>query len=581
MDAEINSERSTVLLAVITLVIVGLGLVLGLWQIIQRQEEAMREHLMLASRSVLQAVESTLWRGYLANPGKGPVITPETADFFRELEQNGDVVFVSIMDSTGEKIISSLPGPTSGEIHFEPEMLAQLVEKGEWGGYMTIGREEAYVYGRKVNSPKEIKLPKNMRATYLVVAFDVSKHQLAYKSFKQNLQFQTIYILLAAMVVWILAISFLKRRALAGRAVVLERFQAKLLDNLPDGLVLLGENGKIEAANPAAHKILQTPKGSLVGKSFNALPGEISKCAMLGEKDKHGGGSWRHCTLGGANLEILVLPLSSEQRTGRESLILIRDRTELRELEKSLYYAEKLATVGTLAAGMAHEIRNPLSALRGFAQYFAKKFAGKQPEEKYAQTMVLEADRLNRVITDLLDLARPKHIEPRVIDLANLVESLKTLINFDLEKSKARLKCDLEVDKIFADEDSVKRALLNLIINSLEALGDNDEQHREIELLSHSGEGGVWLTVRDHGAGMTEEQKEQAFEPFYTGKPTGTGLGLALVHKTMREHEGKITLDSVCGKGTTVSLFFPNYVAGKRADQEDPNLAAEGFASPT
>ena len=260
---------------------------------------------------------------------------------------------------------------------------------------------------------------------------------------------------------------------------------------------------------------------------------------------------------------------------------MIRDRTELRELEKSLYYAEKLATVGTLAAGMAHEIRNPLSALRGFAQYFAKKFAGKQPEEKYAQTMVLEADRLNRVITDLLDLARPKHIEPRVIDLANLVESLKTLINFDLEKSKAQLKCDLEVDKIFADEDSVKRALLNLIINSLEALGDNDEQHREIELLSHSGEGGVWLTVRDHGAGMTEEQKEQAFEPFYTGKPTGTGLGLALVHKTMREHEGKITLDSVCGKGTTVSLFFPNYVAGKRADQEDPNLAAEGFASPT
>ena len=343
--------------------------------------------------------------------------------------------------------------------------------------------------------------------------------------------------------------------------------------------MLLGENGKIEAANPAAHKILQTPKGSLVGKSFNVLPGEIAKCALLGEKDKPEGGTWRHCTLGGADLEILVLPLSSEQRTGKESLILIRDRTELRELEKSLYYAEKLATVGTLAAGMAHEIRNPLSALRGFAQYFAKKFAGKQPEEKYAQTMVLEADRLNRVITDLLDLARPKHIEPRVIDLASLVESLKTLINFDLEKSKAQLKCDLELNKIFADEDSVKQALLNLIINSLEALGDNDEQHREIELLSHSGAGGVWLTVRDHGAGMTEEQKKQAFEPFYTGKPTGTGLGLALVHKTMREHEGKITLDSVCGKGTTVSLFFPNYVAGKRADQENPGIAAEDSAS--
>lgn len=556
MDAEINTERSTVFLAVITLVIVGLGLVIGLWQIIQRQEEAMREHLMLASRSVLQAVESTLWRGYFADPNQAPGITPETAEFFRELEQNGDVIFVSIMDSTGDKIIASLPGPASGEFHFEPEILGKIVEKGEWGGYMSVGRKNAYVYVRQVSHPADIKLPENTDSAYLVVAFDVAKHQAAYKGFKQNLQFQTIYILLAAFAVWVLSISFLKRRALAGRAVVLERFQATLLDSLPDGLMLLGEHNKIEAANPAAHKVLQTPSGSLVGRTVSTLPVEISQCLQLDQVTASG--AWRHCVLGGAHLEILVQPLASNENTEKQTIILIRDRTEIRELEKNLYDAEKLATIGTLAAGMAHEIRNPLSALRGFAQYFAKKFAGEMPEEKYAQTMVLEADRLNRVITDLLDLARPKHIEPRMVDLNTMVEGLKTLISFDLEKSNAHLVCDFEVEEVFADEDSLKRALLNLIINSLEAL-DSTEENREIELLSHSGGDGVWLTVRDHGSGMTEEQKEQAFEPFYTGKSKGTGLGLALVHKTMREHNGKITLDSMSGKGTTVSLFFPNY----------------------
>ena len=566
MDAEINTERSTVFLSVLSLLIVGLGLVLALWQTIQRQEEALREHLLLTSRSVLQSVESSLRRGHFVKPGSELLLSPDTADFFRELEQNGDVIFVSIIDSTGEKVLATLPGPVSGEIHFQPKVLEQMVENGEWGGDMKVGNREAFVYVKRVTQPSNESAyakGKKQDAPYLVVAFDMAKHLIVYKSFKQNLQFQTIYILLAATVIWVLAVSFLKRRTLAGRAVVLERFQDKLLDNLPDGLILLGENGKIEAANPAAHKILQMPKGSIVGKSFNVLPQEVAQNFALDIKDKQGGGVWRHYNLGGADLEILVLPLWANQTVDDESLILIRDRTEIRELEKNLSNAEKLATVGTLAAGMAHEIRNPLSALRGFAQYFAKKFAGKQPDETYANTMVLEADRLNRVITDLLDLARPKQVEQRMVSLAELVKGLKNLIDFDLARSGASLKCDLQVDKIYADEDSLKQALLNLIINSVESFDDSEGQNKEIDLLSHSGDGGVWITVKDYGGGMTEQQKDQAFEPFFTGKPKGTGLGLALVHKTLREHGGKIVLDSLPGKGTTISLFFPDYDPNK------------------
>lgn len=561
MDAEINTERSTLFLAIVTLVIVGFGLVLGLWQTIERQEEAMREHILLTSRAVLQAVESSLRRGNFFHLGRQRVITPDTMDFFVELEQSSDIIAVSIVDVNGQKILEFLPQDQKDEIKFSPEALQQMQHNGEWGGDIQVGGKEAFVYAKRFASmfgPYGKPGVQHNEVPFLAVALDIAKQQAVYKSFKQNLQFQTVYILLAAVVLWGLSISFLKRRALAGRAVVLERFQAKLLDNLPDGLILLGEKGKIEAANPAAHRVLQMPKGSLVGRPFSILPSDVAQCFLPEKANRQGAGAWRQCKFGGAHLEILVLPFDVMESEYTEQLILIRDRTEIRELEKNLSDAEKLATLGTLAAGVAHEIRNPLSSLRGFAQYFAKKFAGKHPEETYAQTMVLESDRLNRVITDLLDLARPKQVEPKMVDLAELVGELKNLISFDFEEVGASLDCELETRSVFADEDSLKRALLNLIINSLESFTDDKQQNRVIGLFSHTGDNGVWITVKDEGCGMSEKEKKQAFEPFFTAKPKGTGLGLALVHKTMREHDGKVSLDSVSGKGTTISMFFPN-----------------------
>ena len=148
MDAEVNTERSTVFLAVLSILIVGLGLVLALWQTIQRQEEALREHLLLTSRSVLQAVESSLRRGHFVKPGSELLLSPDTADFFRELEQSGDVIFVSIIDSTGEKILASLPGPVSGEIHFQPDVLEQMVENGVENNRFSSRRSFARGTGR-------------------------------------------------------------------------------------------------------------------------------------------------------------------------------------------------------------------------------------------------------------------------------------------------------------------------------------------------------------------------------------------------------------------------------------------------
>jgi len=555
--ADLNKERSTLIIAVMTLVTIGLSLIISTGQTLSRQEEAGVLHLQLSARSVLQAVESSLRTGIITRPDAG-LFRPGTAEYFRELERSGEVVFVGILDERGGRVITSRDNSSeTATIVFPPDALTVLREQGEWSGRATYGKDKVYVYARNTALGGAARLDSAGKAlpSFLVVGLDMTKHMAVYQGFKQNALFQAAYILAAALFIWALAMGLLKRRELAGKALQLERFQAKLLDNLPDGLLIVSPHNVIRAANPAAHTILDAKGSGLAGLALDQLSDNIGECLMPPEEGSAAG--WQRKTAKGTHLEILSVPLREHDEVGSR-LVIIRDRTRMRELEKSLADAEKMAALGTLAAGVAHEIRNPLSSLRGFAQYFAKKFKGSTPDETYAQTMIREADRLNRVITDLLYLSRPRSVQPGEISLIQLSEDISNLVRMDLEDKGVTLDISLESQTVRADEDLLKQAVLNLVLNSLDALGESGVETKQIHIASAFGDEGVWIFVRDSGPGMTREQKEQAFEPFFTTKSKGTGLGLALVHKTMREHAGKALIESEQGRGTTVALFFPD-----------------------
>ncbi|MFV0423247.1 two-component system sensor histidine kinase NtrB [Oleidesulfovibrio sp.] len=559
--ADYKRERSTLIIAVLTLVTVGLSLIVSTGQVLSQQEDAGMQHLILASRSVLQAVDSSLRRSMTIDEAGDATFGSGAAEFFRELEQSGEVLFVGLIDKHGGRVLTSRASGESGTILFPPDALRTLAQSGEWHGRVGFGVESAYVYGKRIlpGNTGSMSIPRAETGeplpAFLVVGLDMAKHQAIYRKFRQNALFQAAYILGAAVLIWALAMGLIKRREMAGKARQLERFQVKLLDNLPDGLVTVGMNGTIMAANPAANGILQARGDGLAGKILTDLPDEMRRCLAAPDSETAG---WRQESVRGAHLEILSVKMPESGDAEEPSrLVILRDRTQIRTLEKSLSDAEKLAAVGTLAAGVAHEIRNPLSALRGFAQYFAKKFKEKQPEEVYAQTMVREADRLNRVITDLLYLARPRRVSPRLVPLRRLISEVEDLVRFDLDERKISLVVSLGPEEVWADEDTLKQALLNLVLNSLDALRESNSPVRQVDVASGMAKDGVWVFVRDTAGGMTKEQAEQAFEPFYTTKKKGTGLGLALVHKTMRDHGGKAIIDSLQGQGTTVGLFFP------------------------
>ncbi|MDR2488059.1 MAG: PAS domain-containing protein [Desulfovibrio sp.] len=603
--ADKTKERSTVILAVLTLVVIGLSLLISTYQIFRRQSEAEEQHLFLTTKAVLLSIEHSVRRGPVRE-GENR-LSPRMAEFFQSFEQEGDLLFVGFIDPHGDTLLTApLHGNTS--VTLPPDMIKEMLGSGEWHGRLVLDKRGAYVYGKRLEPLRGMHMSLRDELGplgFLVVGVDTERYLTAYAGFRRNVIFQALYILAAALCTWALGIKFLSRREQARRTVALELFQAKLLDHLPDGLITLNADGMVQSANPAALSILKQKSRDVLGKPASELPVGIAACAPRdgGQPLKKNGEGrhidWRQVSLERARLEVLALPLNNDKDNAW--MLIIRDRTMLRNLEQNLANAEKLAAVGALAAGVAHEVRNPLSSLRGFAQYFVKKLAGRMPEEEYAKTMVREADRLNRVITDLLFLSRSKPVAPQHVDFATLLREITDLLHFDLERRNIVIENALNAPQIFADEEALKQALLNLLLNSFDALeakrkinappaahilfpaknADGDmnkdalitassntgvslpdlptpDPAASLCIASDIAPGGVWIEVRDNGCGMTQEQQSQAFEPFFTTKKRGTGLGLALVHRLMLDHGGSATIFSETGKGCAVRLFFPN-----------------------
>jgi PAS domain S-box-containing protein len=258
-------------------------------------------------------------------------------------------------------------------------------------------------------------------------------------------------------------------------------------------------------------------------------------------------------------ISVNIVPLVQDRHiTG--SLIYIEDITEKRKGEVRLRRAENLASLTTLAAGVAHEIKNPLGSISIHLQLLQKALIKKlnAPDskiDKYFDVIKEEVDRLNRIVVDFLFAVRPVPLELREGDLNALVSQIVEFVKVEMEQKK--IMCMLELDekmpKILMDERYMKQALLNLITNARDAMPDGGI----LTIATNVVENEIRISVCDTGEGIEKENLAKIFEPYFTKKETGTGLGLTMVYKIIREHQGEITVDSGPELGTEFKIILP------------------------
>jgi two-component system nitrogen regulation sensor histidine kinase GlnL len=247
--------------------------------------------------------------------------------------------------------------------------------------------------------------------------------------------------------------------------------------------------------------------------------------------------------------------------------MIVRDLSRVRELEDTLRRADQLAMLATLAAGLAHEIKNPLGGIKGAAQLLALELRNDSPLLEYTRVMVKETERINGIIEELMDLGKPR---PALMGEVNLARILGDIVLLQKEAARGQsidfaLSLDPSIPPVLGDEHLLTRLFLNLIKNAREAIAGQGRVEIESKISAeyHMTTPGnrpsplVVVRVRDTGCGIPADELERIFTPYYTTKSKGTGLGLAICQKIVEDHRGFLKLASTPGEGTEISVWLP------------------------
>jgi two-component system sensor histidine kinase HydH len=337
-----------------------------------------------------------------------------------------------------------------------------------------------------------------------------------------------------------------------------------IIDKMPIGLVALDAEKKLTAVNPAGEALLDITARDFLGRvvadrlppSWRDLMAALDRTGETVEKEMD-------CVLGEGktvSLDMVAATLSEEKGTFIGYLFLFRDMTEMIDLRREMARNQRLASLGSLAAGIAHEIRNPLSSIKGFATYFKEKYRDNTGDGEIADILIGEVERLNRVIGQLLDFARPMTMTRRGVSLQELVDHSLKMIQHQAQQKDIRIVQEIPVGdwRAWIDEDRMAQVLLNLYLNALDAMAPGGVLTVALAALEN---GLRQITVTDTGKGIRENDLPHVYDPYFTTKSSGTGLGLAIVFRIIEAHDGRIHIASEEGKGTTVTLTFP---AGER-----------------
>ncbi|HVE83890.1 MAG TPA: ATP-binding protein [Myxococcales bacterium] len=326
----------------------------------------------------------------------------------------------------------------------------------------------------------------------------------------------------------------------------LAALQRQILACMPSGLVTCTASGQVTFVNRAAELILELPAGAERRGVEELLPGVLRVPASRGRHELP-----VQTPSGRKTLGLSVTPL--EGGAGGALLIVFQDLTELKRMEDDLRRADRLAALGSLAAQLAHEIRNPLASMRGSAQLLAQELQGSAASVRLSNILVRESDRLSALVEDFLKFARPPPPALEETRLEQLVAETVEMLRADPLAAGVEVVVEAAPVRCSADAGQLRQVLLNLMRNALEAAGPGGRVRVAVE----AGAGGPRIHVWDSAGAIPPADLHRIFEPFFTTRDRGTGLGLSTAHSIIQAHGGTISVSSGKEKGTEFVVELP------------------------
>lgn len=357
-------------------------------------------------------------------------------------------------------------------------------------------------------------------------------------------------------------------------------FNDRIIESIRSGLVTTDLQGNIVTFNRAAEEITGHKAQDVRGRNIFEIFGNIERQMEAGLESIRTRTRLPRFDIGcktadgrDIHLGFSVAPLVDEADGSRGYVLTFQDLTEVMELEREVRRQERLAALGKMAAGLAHEIRNPLASMRGSVQVLASELNLSPDQSQLMEIVLRESDRLNRIVSDFLVYARPPRNERTVVELSSiLTETMALLRNSPELRHDHKVTCRCPKDPVHyqGDPNQMRQIFWNLARNAIQAMPRGGELR--VTLDDRPGRE-VMIAFSDTGDGMTREQKDRLFEPF-TSTTGGTGLGMAIVYQLVRDHNGKIVVDSESEKGTRISIKLP--ASGRVTDVKQAQLSQPG-----
>jgi len=378
----------------------------------------------------------------------------------------------------------------------------------------------------------------------------------------------------------------LENSRLFNEILVVKNHQANILEHLGSGVITVDQDSRIKSLNQSAGEILNQATKDLLLRDVSVLGDSLSKLVMkrLQEGFGHFEGEVRLDVQGRGSVPLgVVATTMAGERDTREVLLVFDDLSEVKRLQERIRRADRLAVVGTFAAGMAHEIKNPLVPIKTFSQLLPEMFDDSEFRDRFSVLVLKEVERINHIIERLLNFARPAKPVPMACDIHELIDEVLLLMGEDAKRNGIKLRREYTREEavIKVDRQQIKQVLLNLLLNAIQAV----EREGRIEVSTayiweqeSNGNGRRFPTgkkdrsgnrrgddmvkkfeirVSDTGCGISEKNLKHLFDPFFTTKPEGTGLGLAVSHVIVEEHNGALDAESKLGQGAIFTVKLP------------------------